>query len=86
MATYETNVQKEMSLQKILFMIFVPSSTLTAIYIIVGSQNQTVPSLLLFYICAILILFPIELGVVLQASKIEHGSYSLRSAFTNYNK
>lgn len=86
MTTYETNVQKELSFQKILFMIFVPSSILTAIYIIVGGLNQTVPSLLLFYICATLILFPIELGVVLHASKKEYGSYSLKSAFTNYNK
>lgn len=86
MTTYETNVQKELSFQKILFMIFVPSSILTAIYIIVGGLNQTVPSLLLFYICATLLLFPIELGVVLHASKKEYGRYSLKSAFANYNK
>jgi membrane protease YdiL (CAAX protease family) len=86
MTTYESKVQKELSFQKILFMIFVPSSILTAIYIIVGGLNQTVPSLLLFYICATFILFPIEIGVVLHASKKEYGSYSLKSAFTNYNK
>jgi len=86
MTTYESKVQKELSFQKILFMIFVPSSILTAIYIIVGGLNQTVPSLLLFYICATLLLFPIELGVVLHASKKEYGRYSLKSAFANYNK
>ena len=86
MITYKTNVQKEMSLQKILCLIFIPSSILTAVYIITGSLNHTIPSLLLFYICAILILFPFELGVVLNASKKEYGSYSLKSAFANYNK
>lgn len=83
MTTFVTNVQKEMSLKKLLLMIFLPSAILTAVYIIVGSLNQTVPSLLLFYICAALILFPIELGVVLHASKKDYGKYSLKSAFYN---
>lgn len=86
MTTYNTNVQKEMSLQKILCMIFIPSSILTIVYIITGGLKHTIPSLLLFFICAALILFPIEIGVVLNASKKEYGSYSLKSAFTNYNK
>src|SRR5665647_949523 len=86
MTTYKTNEQKQMSLQKILCMIFIPSSILTIVYIITGGLAHTIPSLLLFYICAILILFPIEIGVVLNASKKEYGSYSLKSAFTNYNK
>lgn len=86
MTTYKTNVQKEMSLQKILCMIFIPSSILTIVYIITGGLKHAIPSLLLFYICATLILFPIEMGVVLNASKKEYGNYSLKSAFTNYNK
>ena len=86
MATNMTNVQKEMSLKKTLCMIFIPSLILTIVYIIIGSLKQTIPSLLLFYICATLILFPFEIGVVLNASKKEYGSYSLKSAFTNYNK
>lgn len=86
MTTYKTNVQKEMSLKKVLHMIFIPSLILTIVYIITGSLNHIVPSLLLFYICTTLILFPIEIGAVLKASKKEYGSYSLKSAFTNYNK
>jgi uncharacterized protein len=86
MTTYKTNVQKEMSLQKILCTIFIPSSILTIVYIITGVLKHTIPSLLLFYICATLILFPIEISVVLNASKKEYGSYSLKSAFTNYDK
>jgi len=86
MTTCKPNAQKEMSLQKILCMIFIPSSVLTSVYIITGGLKHTIPSILLFYICATLILFPIEIGVVLNASKKEYGSYSLKSAFTNYNK
>ena len=67
-------------------MVFIPSSILTIVYITIGSLKQTIPSLLLFYIWATLILFPIEIGVVLNASKKEYGRYSLKSAFTNYNK
>ena len=86
MITYKTNVQKEMSLKKVLCMIFIPSSIVTIVYIITGGLKHKIPSLLLFYICATLILFPIEIGVVLNASKKEYGRYSLKSAFTNYNK
>jgi membrane protease YdiL (CAAX protease family) len=86
MTTYKTNMPKEMSLPKIMCMIFIPTSILTIAYIITGSLQHAIPSLLLFYICATLILFPIEIGVVLNASKKEFGSYSLKSAFTNYDK
>jgi membrane protease YdiL (CAAX protease family) len=86
MTTFKTNVQKELSLQKIMYMIFIPSLILTIVYIIEGGLKYTIPSLLLFYICAILILFPFEIGIVLNASKKEFGSYSLKSAFANYNK
>ena len=79
-------MQKGMSLQKILCMIFIPTSILTIVYIISGGLKPSIPSLLLFFICAALILFPIEIGVVLNASKKEYGSYSLKSAFANYNK
>lgn len=84
MKTYKENGQKEMSLQKILCMIFIPSIILIVVYIIIGGLKHTIPSLLLFYICAALILFPIEIGVVLNASKKEYGIYSLKSAFSNY--
>jgi membrane protease YdiL (CAAX protease family) len=86
MITYKSNLQKEMNLLKILSMIFIPTSILTIVYIIIGGLNQTIPSILLFYICATLILFPIEIGVVLNASKKEYGSYSLKSALVNYEK
>jgi len=72
MTTYKTNVQKEMSLQKILCMIFIPTSILTIVYIVIGGLNQTIPSLLLFYICATLVLFPIEIGIVFNVSKKEY--------------
>ena len=71
---------------KVFFLVFVPTTILTAVYVLLGHVQKTIPLLLLFYICAILILFPIELGVVLNTSKKEYGSYSLKGAFANYNK
>lgn len=82
----ERNVQKEISWRKILCMIFLPSLLLICVYFIAGSHNQAIPSPLLFYLCAIVLLFPYELGAVLNASKKESGSYSLKSALTNHVK
>ena len=62
-----------MSLSKLLCLIFVPTSILTVTYIIAGFMQDAIPSLLLFFICAALILFPIEIGIVLDASKKEYG-------------
>jgi len=86
MTIHKTDVQNGMSLQKTLLMIFIPSSILTIVYVIIGNLQHTIPSLLLFYMCAALILFPIEIGVILNASKKEYGVFSLKSAFTNYKK
>jgi membrane protease YdiL (CAAX protease family) len=48
--------------------------------------QNTIPSLLLFYLLAMFILFPIELFIVLYGGKKEYGRYSLKSAFSNYQK
>ncbi len=75
-----------LSLIKVIFLVFVPTTIVTAVYVLLGHVQETIPSILLFYICATLILFPIEIGIVFNASKKEYGSYSLKSAFTNYKK
>lgn len=78
--------KNNISLKKLFGLIFIPTSLLMIAYVIVGSLQQTIPSILLFFLLAILILFPIELGVVLYSSKKEYGSYSLKSAFQDYEK
>lgn len=75
------------SMWRVLLLIFIPTSLLTLTYFLVGHLLQnTIPSLLLFYLLAMFILFPIELLVVLFASKKEYGRYSLKSAFSNHQK
>lgn len=75
-----------LSLIKVIFLVFLPTTILTAVYVFLGNVQETIPSLLLFYALALVILFPFELAVVLRASKKEFGSYSLRSAFANQGK
>ena len=76
-----------LSLWKVILLIFVPTSILTLTYILVGHLVQEfIPSYLLFFILALLVLFPVQLIVVLKASKKEYGKYSFRSAFSNYQK
>ncbi|HBO36351.1 MAG TPA: hypothetical protein DD633_07300 [Sphaerochaeta sp.] len=61
-------------------LIFVPTTLVTGTYVVLGMVQTTVPSLLLFYLCATVILFPLEIGIILHASKHEYGKSSLRSA------
>lgn len=81
-----TNMQKEISLLKLLCYIFIPTSILTVIYIIIGCLQHVIPSILLFYLLAAVILFPIEMCIVLYASKKEFDAFSLKSSFCCYNK
>ena len=90
----EVSVQKEISLPRLLCLIFIPTLILTAAYIFIGLSRNAIPSLLLytipaislFFLLAAVILFPIEIGVVLYASKREYGSFSLKSAFSRHDK
>lgn len=86
METINADIQKEISLPRLLYYIFIPTSLLTAVYIFIGFLQNKIPSLLLFFLLAVFILFPIELGIVLYASKKEYGSYSLKSSFFLHNK
>lgn len=90
-----TSIQKnatasgELPLWQVLLLIFIPTTLLTLAYLIIGHQpavQNALPSVLLFLLLATLILFPIELMVVLKASKKEFGRYSLQSAFSNHQK
>lgn len=74
------------SLFKVIVLVFVPTILLTTVYVILGFSQTKIPSILLFYVLALLILFPIELAVIFRASKKEFGSYSLRSALVNQKK
>ncbi|MGI6771957.1 MAG: CPBP family intramembrane glutamic endopeptidase [Acutalibacteraceae bacterium] len=77
---------EEGRLYKLFLLIFIPTILTTSVYIILGFMQNAIPSILLFFLCALFILFPIELGIIIHASKKEYGRYSLKSAFSRYEK
>lgn len=65
--------------------IFAPTTVLSLSYLILG-HFCNIPHILLFCILGTVILVPMELGMILSASKREHGTYSLKSAFVGQEK
>lgn len=65
--------------------VFIPTIVLSLTYLLLGHFCK-IPHLLLFCILGTVILVPIELGVILSASKRENGRYSLKSAFVGQEK
>jgi uncharacterized protein len=87
METVTKGTQRNLRMPTVLLLIFAPSLLLMLIYIVIGPLFQDImPSILLFYLIAIFTLFPIQLWVVLSASKAEYGTYSLKSAFSYHQK
>lgn len=69
----------------LLLRIFVPTTVLSLSYLILG-HFCNMPYILLFCILGTVILAPMELGMILSASKKEYGKYSLKSAFDGQEK
>lgn len=65
--------------------IFAPTIVLSLSYLLLGNFCN-IPHILLFCILGTVILVPIELGIILSASKRENGAYSLKSAFVGQEK
>lgn len=78
--------KKELSIKSASILVFIPTLILTSVYAIIGVHWQGIPSIALFYLLTIVILFPMELGIIMRASKKEYGQYSLKSAFSNQEK
>lgn len=69
----------------LLLRICVPTIILSLSYLLLG-YFCNIPHILLFCILGTFILVPMELGVILSASKKEYGIYSLKSAFLEQEK
>lgn len=63
----------------LLLRIFIPTIVLSMSYLILG-HFCNIPYILLFCILGTVILLPMELGMIISASKKEYGTYSLKSA------
>lgn len=84
--TDKINLKEQMSLLKVAAFIFIPTALLTVIYIFMGYMQTSIPSLLLFFLLAMITMFPFQMAIVLKESKREHGKYYLKSAFNHCNK
>lgn len=69
----------------LLLRIFIPAIALSLSYLLLG-HFCNIPHILLFCILGTFILAPMELWVILSASKKENGKYSLKSAFIRHEK
>ena len=74
--TIDSMKSRNLSLSKVMVLIFVPTTVLTAAYLAIGHLQKAIPSLLLFFLLAAIILFPMELAIILFAGKKEFGRYS----------
>ncbi len=71
--------------KELLLKIFAPTIVLSLSYLLLGHFCD-IPHILLFCILGTFILVPMELGVILSASKKEYGTYSLKSALHGQEK
>jgi uncharacterized protein len=76
---------RDLPMRRVVFLVFAPAVLVTVAYVVSGlALRDVLPSLLLLFILAATILFPIQLFVVLSATKREFGRFSLRSAFRDH--
>lgn len=80
------NQKQSMSIGLFLARVFIPTTSLTLAYYFIGYHWNKIPSLLLFFCLALLILVPAQLAMILISSKRDIGRYSLHSAFSNHQK
>jgi uncharacterized protein len=87
MQTEFIHFKKEIPFSKIVLYIFIPPLLTMILYVFFSLIfNQVIPTMLLFFISALLVLFPIQLFIILKASKKDYGKYSLKTAFENQKK
>ena len=87
MTEQKSNNTQVISTTKLLAYIFVPPVLTMIFYILLSVLfHQVVPTMLLFFVSALMILFPIQIYLILKESKNNYGNYSLKSAFTHQEK
>ena len=75
----------KIDIKGLLLRIFIPTIVLCLSYFVLGHFCY-IPYILLFCILGTVILVPMELGMIISASKKEYGTYSLKSAFEGQEK
>lgn len=81
------NTSNQLKMWKVLLLVFLPPTILMVAYALVGQLfGEMIPTILIFFILTMLLLFPFQLFVILNTSKKQFDRYSLKSAFSNHQK
>lgn len=84
--SFDTNYEK-MKLSKIISYIFVPPILTMILYIVLSLWlNRFIPTLLIFFLSASVVLFPIQIYLMVKENKRRFGKYSMDVAFLNQKK
>jgi hypothetical protein len=78
--------KREISVNQLLRLTFLPATLILLLYLVALNFRETIPPLLSWLLIGIFVLLPFELVVILRASRIEFGEYSLKSALVYSNK
>lgn len=78
-------MKESIDIKGLLQRIFIPTAVFSLSYFVLGHFCH-IPQFLLFCIMCTFILMPMELGMILKASKREFGKASLKSAFVGQEK
>ena len=77
--------KREVSTKRLSLLVFLPATLMLLFYLVALNFRETIPPLLSWILIGIFVLLPFELIVILRASKIEYGSYNLKSALIYSN-
>lgn len=75
-------------LVKMVICAFLPTFFTTGCYVIIGfsQTGQRIPAIFLFFLCVIVLLLPIELGIICKASKKKYGKAGLEIVLNSQEK
>ncbi len=77
---------RQFSIFKILTLVFFPALAILIAYLWSLRFRTTIPPFMSFMIIIVVVLIPIELGIILYISKKESGKLNLESAFAEHKK
>ncbi len=77
---------KQLSVIKLLLFVFIPALLILGAYSWAVRFRAVVPPFFSFMLIILIVLIPIELGIILYFSKKEYGKLNLQSAFAGHKK
>ncbi len=80
------NKIRQLSLHKLLLYVFIPALLIFGTYSLATQFRAIIPPFLSFMVIILVVLIPIEIGIILYFSKKETNQFNLSGAFLRYEK